>query len=153
MIARQVDHLTRIVDDLLDVTRTARGKIQLQRGPVDLADLVRCTAADHQSVFAARGIELRVQTVDRPVWLDADRFRIGQAIANLLVNAAKFTDPGGHVELALHDDEAGGDAVLHVLDDGIGIAPDSSGSCSTRSSRPAPLSTARRGGSGSGWRW
>jgi two-component system CheB/CheR fusion protein len=123
VIARQVDHLTRIVDDLLDVTRIARGKIQLQRAPVDLAELVRCTAADHRSIFAARGIELRVAAADGPVWLDADRVRIGQAIANLLVNAAKFTNAGGHVELALRrrDD---GEAVLRVSDDGIGIAPE-----------------------------
>jgi two-component system CheB/CheR fusion protein len=123
VIARQVDHLTRIVDDLLDVTRIARGKIQLQRAPVDLAELVRSTAADHHGIFAARGIELRVGAVDGPVWLDADRVRIGQAIANLLVNAAKFTNPGGHVELALHHG-ADGAAVLRVSDDGIGIAPE-----------------------------
>jgi len=123
VIARQIDHLARIVDALLDVTRIARGKVQLQRGSIDLAELVRSTAEDHRSLFAARNIDLRVSGVDGPVWLDADRTRIGQAIANLLVNAAKFTNPGGRVEIAI-DLSVPHDAVVRVTDTGIGIARD-----------------------------
>lgn len=123
MIARRVEHLTRILEDLLDVARISRGKIQLQRGPADLVELVRCTAEDHRSIFAARGMEFGVTAPDEPVWLDVDRRRIGQAIANLLVNAAKFTNPGGRVEIAI---ERRGDreAVVRVADTGIGIAPE-----------------------------
>jgi two-component system CheB/CheR fusion protein len=122
VIARQLEHLARIVDDLLDVTRIARGKVQLHRGPMDLAELVRSIAEDHESLFAARNVELSVRGADAPVWLDADRTRVGQVIANLLINAAKFTNPRGRVEIAL--DHSGNDAVVSVTDTGIGIAPE-----------------------------
>jgi two-component system CheB/CheR fusion protein len=123
VIARQIDHLARIVDDLLDVTRIARGKVQLHRGPVDLAELVLSIAEDHGGLFTARSIGFHVTGVDAQVWLDADRTRVGQAIANLLVNAAKFTNPGGRVDVAI---ERSGlhDAVVRVTDTGIGIAPE-----------------------------
>lgn len=123
VIARQVEHLTRIIEDLLDVARISRGKVQLQRGPVDLVDLIRCTAEDHRSIFAARGVELGVTAPDEPVWLDLDGRRIVQAIANLLVNAAKFTNSGGHVEIAL-ERRGEQEAVVRVADTGIGIAPE-----------------------------
>jgi two-component system CheB/CheR fusion protein len=123
VIARQIEHLARIVDDLLDVTRIVRGKVQLHRAPMDLAELVRSIAEDHGSLFAARNVELCVSGADAPVWLDADRTRLGQAIANLLVNAAKFTNPRGRVEIAI-DRSGPHDAVVRVTDTGIGIAPD-----------------------------
>jgi signal transduction histidine kinase len=118
VIARQVHHLTRIVDDLLDVARLSRGKVQLQRSPVDLATVVRHTVEDYRSLFTSRDIRLAVHA-DGPVALLGDDTRLGQIVANLLTNAAKFTAPGGTVDVFVERD--GGHATLRVVDTGIGI--------------------------------
>lgn len=121
VIERQVGHLTRIVDDLLDVTRIARGKIKLRRERLELGELVRRTVEDHRPVFAARDVQLWATICEEPMWLTADPTRIAQIVGNLLGNAAKFTPAGGHVELALGRD--GSTALLRIQDDGIGIEP------------------------------
>ncbi len=97
VIARQSDHLTRLVDDLLDVTRIASGKIALRRADVDVAEVVRRTAEDHRSLFADRGIALDVQVGEAPLHAAADPTRVAQIVGNLLQNAAKFTPAGGRV--------------------------------------------------------
>ena len=121
-INRQVIHLTRLIDDLLDVTRISRGKIRLQRTRVDLCEVVRRTVEDHKTLFAAREVSLSVDTPAMPQWLDADATRLSQVIGNLLSNAAKFSRPGGHVAVVV---ERGKDrtAELRVRDDGTGIQP------------------------------
>lgn len=124
VIARQVDHLTRIVDDLLDVTRITRGKIQLQRRPVDLNQLILATIDDHRPIFARAQIELDVAIGADALWVDADSTRLAQLVGNLLLNAAKFTPAGGRTSVSVDADRDAGRAVLRVRDTGIGIAPE-----------------------------
>lgn len=122
IIKRQVEHVTRLVDDLLDATRIARGKIELERERLDLVDLVQRTVADHHDVFEKSGIALDLSAPQSPIWLSGDATRLAQVLGNLLGNAVKFTERGGRVsiDLSKSDDIA----VLQVRDDGIGIVPD-----------------------------
>jgi signal transduction histidine kinase len=119
VIERQTEYVTRLVDDLLDVTRIARGKIELRRERVNLAELVRRTVEDHNSVFKEHGVGLETNVPGTPVWATVDPTRIAQVIGNLLQNAAKFTPPAGQVTLTLHavDDCA----EIRVSDTGAGI--------------------------------
>lgn len=120
IVHRQAEHLTRLVDDLLDMTRISRGKIALQRTRVDLRDVVRKTTDDLRSVFANAGVALRVdvRTVD-PLWIDADATRMAQVLGNLLQNAVKFTPSGGSVVVSL--ERSAEHAELLVTDDGSGM--------------------------------
>ncbi len=122
VIERQTEHLTRLVDDLLDVTRIARGKIELRRARLDLCDLVRRTAEDLRSELEDRRIAFRVSLPDEGLVAEVDATRIAQVIGNLLHNAAKFTSAGDAVSLALR--RAGDCAELEVTDTGAGIAAD-----------------------------
>jgi PAS domain S-box-containing protein len=119
VIGRQVDHLTRLVDDLLDVTRIARGKIELRHATEDLSELVRRSGEDHRAMLHERGLSLKVNVPAEPSWVEGDATRLSQIIGNLLQNAAKFSPPGGAVELSLIRD--GGWAEIHVRDEGVGI--------------------------------
>ena len=121
VIRRQAEHLTRLVDDLLDVTRISRGKIVLQRRRVDLREIVRETTDDLLSVFAQAGVELRVDHVLGAVWIDADPTRIRQVLGNLLQNSVKFTPRGGTVTVTLA--ARGDQAELCVRDNGVGMEP------------------------------
>ncbi|HEY3969716.1 MAG TPA: ATP-binding protein [Planctomycetaceae bacterium] len=122
MLERQVGHLVRLIDDLLDVSRVNAGKIALSLERVDLADIVDdAVEAAGPHIQAARH-ELRVELPDGPLPLVVDRTRIAQALLNLLNNAAKFTDPGGRVTLSARHDRA--DLEISVRDSGIGIPPD-----------------------------
>ncbi|OFX19353.1 MAG: hypothetical protein A2V77_19160 [Anaeromyxobacter sp. RBG_16_69_14] len=123
VIERQTNQLSRLVDDLLDVTRISRGKVQLRRSRVELTYLLRQVVEDHRPVFASRNVALSLSCDGRPHWIDADATRIEQAIGNLLHNAAKFTKAGGHVVVRVGQDGPSRVAV-HVTDDGVGIAPD-----------------------------
>jgi PAS domain S-box-containing protein len=122
VIQRQVDHLVRIVDDLLDVTRIARNMVCLQREPLELGGLVRQAMDDHLHEFEARGIALEGHIDPEPLWADADGTRLVQVIGNLLANALKFTPRGGRAVVGLR--RAGNQAVLSVRDNGVGIAPE-----------------------------
>jgi two-component system CheB/CheR fusion protein len=119
-LGRQVLHLTRITDDLLDVTRISHGRIQLQRSRIDLVDVVRRAVEDHEAIFTARRVSLLATLPAVPLWVDADPTRLGQVIGNVLWNAAKFTNPGGHAEVVV-ERALPGDALLRIRDDGIGI--------------------------------
>ncbi len=116
---RQVTHLARLVDDLLDISRIAQGKIRFEKNQVNLAALVHRSVEDFQGVFARRQIALEFRNEAAPLWVEADATRLAQVVANLLQNAAKFTDPGGRVTVALarEDDRAR----LEVRDDGAGM--------------------------------
>lgn len=116
---RQLVHLTRLVDDLLDVSRISRGKIQLRTERLDFVGLVRETVEDHRSTITEAGLRLELDVPPGPVWLDGDRVRLAQALGNLLENACKFSDRGGRVTVSLHTE--GEEAVLGVADDGVGI--------------------------------
>ncbi|MGC4001596.1 MAG: ATP-binding protein [Anaeromyxobacter sp.] len=122
VIDRQVTHLTRMVEDLLDVTRIARGRVELRRERVDLGSQVARTVEDHRATFDAAGVELACDLSKGPCWVDADPARLAQVLGNLLGNAVKFTGRGGRVDVRV--DRAGGRAMLRVLDDGVGIPQD-----------------------------
>jgi len=122
IIRRQTEHLARLVDDLLDVTRISRGKITLTRTRIDARDAVRRTCEDHQAVFDQRGVQLRLELPARQVWIDADATRISQVVGNLLQNAAKFTPQRGSTSVSVR--AVDGRAEIRVRDDGIGIEPE-----------------------------
>ena len=122
-LGRQVLHLTRLTDDLLDVTRISRGKIRLQRERIDLVEVVRRAVDDHAALFGSRQVTLQASLSSVPLWLDGDPTRIGQVVGNVLWNAAKFTDPGGEASVVV-ERAAGGAAELRIRDDGIGIPAD-----------------------------
>ncbi len=124
MIERQVSHMARLIDDLLDVSRIARGKIQLQRERCDLVRIVRETAADYRPALEAGGLALEVDVPAEPLWVMGDATRLSQVIGNLLHNAQKFTDAGGRVAVQAAAEPGGGRAVVTVRDTGIGIEPD-----------------------------
>ncbi|MBS1119037.1 MAG: sensor hybrid histidine kinase [Deltaproteobacteria bacterium] len=119
VIDRQVDQLTRLVDDLLDVTRIARGKLELQRERIELGDLVRRMIDDQRTLVEARRIELGLHAPSEPLWLDGDATRLGQVVGNLLHNAAKFTPEGGRIDVSLGREQD--EVVLRVRDTGAGI--------------------------------
>jgi PAS domain S-box-containing protein len=121
VIDRQVTHLTRLIDDLLDVTRIARGKIQLKREPLELGELVRRTLDDHNSSFEANGVLLQGHFEPGFFWVDADAARLNQAVSNLLGNAMKFTPRGGSVRVSLQREQAR--VALRIRDTGAGIEP------------------------------
>jgi len=121
-IDRQTAHLTRLVDDLLDVARISKGKIQLRKQVFDLGDLVRRTVEDHRALFAADGVELEVALPDAALWVDGDATRLAQVLGNLLHNAAKFSNRGSHAWVALG--RAENTAVISVRDAGVGLSPD-----------------------------
>jgi CheY-like chemotaxis protein/nitrogen-specific signal transduction histidine kinase len=150
IIERQVTHLARIVDDLLDVSRIARGKLSIERETTDWADIVRETADDYRAEFDARGIALIVALPDGPVWVRGDRTRLAQVVGNLLANAEKFTDRGGRVAIGLAADTQAGFSTLSIDDTGIGMTPE----VIARLFKPfeqGPQSSARtRGGFGMG---
>jgi two-component system CheB/CheR fusion protein len=123
VIGRQMVHLTRLVDDLLDVTRLAGSKLRLERGRLDLVDAVRRTAEDHVPLLTSRGIALDVQAPIGPLWMSGDAARIAQVVGNLLANAAKFTPKGGKVTLTLRQAESNV-ALIQVRDSGVGIRPE-----------------------------
>ena len=119
---RQVRHLARLVDDLLDVSRISTGKIQLRKGPVDLNATIARAVDSARLLIESRHHELTVSMPDDPIFLEADAARLEQVVSNLLNNAAKYTEPGGKIELEAGRE--GDEASVRVRDTGIGIAPD-----------------------------
>jgi PAS domain S-box-containing protein len=122
VVARQVGQMASLVDDLLDVSRVSRGKVELRREPCDLARIVSDVAEDHRGSIEAGGLTLAVVRPSEPATIVADPTRVAQIVGNLLDNAAKFTDAGGRVSLSVvADDEA---AELRVEDTGVGMEPE-----------------------------
>ena len=119
---RQARHLARLVDDLLDVSRISNGKIQLRRGPLDLRAAISRALETVRPLVESRHHELTTSLPPDPVPLLADAARLEQILANLLNNAAKYTEPGGRIALEVARD--GDDAVMRIRDSGIGIAPE-----------------------------
>jgi len=101
MVDRQVTHLARLIDDLLDVTRITRGKILLRRQHFDLVPVVRSAVEDQRSSIEVTGLSLEVSLPEGPVWVKGDRTRLAQVVGNLLHNANKFTDAGGEISVTL----------------------------------------------------
>jgi signal transduction histidine kinase len=121
VIERQASYLSRLVDDLLDVTQIARGKIVVRRERTDLGECVRRAAEDHEAMFQEHGVRLLLEVHPTPVWAAVDPTRIAQLIGNLLQNSLKFTPGGGQVTLSLR--AAGECAEIQVRDTGAGIDP------------------------------
>ncbi len=122
VMERQVLQLVRLIDDLLDVSRIATGKILLKRERIDLREVVARAIEGFAPALGADDRRLSVELPDAPVTVLGDATRLAQAVANLLSNAAKYTDDGGVIRVALRDD--GRDGVIVVEDDGAGIPPE-----------------------------
>jgi signal transduction histidine kinase len=120
VIGRQMRHLTRMVDDLLDVSRITRGKVELKRAPLDLREVVRRTVESYHPMIEARDQDLVVALPPEPLPLHADPTRLDQVLGNLLRNASLYSEPGGRVAVTAERD--GEHAVLRVADDGIGMS-------------------------------
>jgi len=120
MLERQVGQMARLVNDLLDMSRITRGKIELQRSRIELAPIVQHAVETVRPLLNAMQHELTVSLPQHSIHLDADDGRLAQVIGNLLNNASKFTDRGGRISLEV--ETVGEQAVIRVRDNGIGIA-------------------------------
>ncbi len=121
MMERQVGHLVRMVDDLMDVSRIMRGKVELRKERVDLATVVVRAVETAQPAIDAAGHELTVSLPDESVWVSGDVVRLTQVLSNLLVNAAKYSERAGRVTVTVA--RVGAEAAVSVKDTGVGIAP------------------------------
>jgi len=119
VVVRQVEHMTRLIDDLLDVSRITCDKLNLQIARIELAHVVATAVETSRPIIAERGHKLWINLPAEPVVLDADPARLSQVLSNLLTNAAKYTAPGGNIRVTAEVDR--GEVVVHVLDNGIGI--------------------------------
>ena len=122
VIERQVTHLTRLVDDLLDVSRIARGKVELKADLVEISEVVAKAIEMASPLLEQRNHTLSVQVPRRGLLVDADITRLSQVISNLLTNAAKYTPSGGHI--TIRGEAVDNEVILRVRDTGIGITPD-----------------------------
>jgi signal transduction histidine kinase len=121
VIGRQVMHLARLVDELLDVSRISRGKISLKKEPIELSKIVSQSVEIARPLIDVRKQRLSIDLPQAPVWLSGDPARLAQVLANLLNNAAKYTPEGGRIELSATAAE--GEARIVVSDNGTGIEP------------------------------
>jgi two-component system CheB/CheR fusion protein len=124
VIDRQVGYMTRLIDDLLDVTRIARGKLAMQRESIDLRELVLRTVEDYRSAFVANGVALELAVGDEAAQVHGDPTRLAQALGNVLDNASKFTPSHGRARITLGRDTQAAQAIIRVRDTGLGIAAD-----------------------------
>jgi len=121
VIARQVQRMALLLDDLLDVSRITRGRLELRRDSVDLLTLVGSAVETARPLIDAKNHSLTVNLPPEPLELEVDPLRLSQALSNLLTNAAKYTDAEGHITLTACQDEQG--LSIRVTDNGIGIEP------------------------------
>ena len=122
MIERQLEQMVRLVDDLTDVSRISRGKLELKTEQVQLAAVLNSAVETSRPLIDQLGHELTVMLPEQSILIDADMTRLAQAFLNLLNNAAKFSERGGHIWLTV--ERQGNDVVVSVRDTGIGIAAD-----------------------------
>jgi signal transduction histidine kinase/ActR/RegA family two-component response regulator len=121
VIERQVRHMARLLDDLLDVGRITNDKLELRRQSVALASVIDAALEASRPAIEAARHTLEVSLPATPVYVEADPVRLAQVFSNLLTNAAKYTDPGGRISLSAQTD--GADVLVSVMDNGIGVAP------------------------------
>jgi CheY-like chemotaxis protein/nitrogen-specific signal transduction histidine kinase len=121
MMERQVSHLVRLVDDLLDVSRILRGKITLRKENIELASVISRAVETARPLIDAGSHELTIDLPPDPIHLHGDVVRLSQIFANLLNNAAKYTEPHGHIRVTA--ERVGNEAIVRVRDDGMGISP------------------------------
>jgi signal transduction histidine kinase/CheY-like chemotaxis protein len=122
VIARQVDHLTRLIDDLLDISRITRNKLELRKQRVELTDVINGAVETSRPHIEQCGHKLTVTLPPEPIYLNGDVVRLAQVFLNLLNNAAKYTERGGQITLTA--ERQGSEAVVSVKDTGVGIAAD-----------------------------
>jgi signal transduction histidine kinase/ActR/RegA family two-component response regulator len=122
IIDRQVNYLTRLTDDLFDVSRITREKLVLQKEPVNLTEIIKAAIESSRPLIDQRKHELAVTMSQESIYVDADRLRLTQVFMNLLNNAAKYTPDPGHIWLNV--EQAGDTVVVRVKDTGVGIAPE-----------------------------
>jgi PAS domain S-box-containing protein len=121
MMNRQLDQLVRLIDDLMDVSRISRGKIELRRRRVDVGRIVQQAVETSQPLIEGARHTLSLDLPAEPIFVDVDETRLAQVLSNLLNNAAKYTEPGGRITLRARRED--GEAVLSVKDTGVGIPP------------------------------
>jgi PAS domain S-box-containing protein len=121
MMDRQLNHMVRLVDDLLDVSRISRGKLELRLAPVSLSQVVDHALETSRPGLEAAGHALAVELPPHPLLVNGDLTRLAQVVSNLVNNAVKYTPRGGHIALTVRQE--GGEAVVEVRDDGAGIPP------------------------------
>lgn len=119
---RQIDHMVRLVDDLLDLSRIMRGKIELRKEKVLLSSVIDRAVETTQPAIDAHGHEFHIHRPRQPVWVDADPVRLSQVVANLLSNAAKYTPEGGKIQLFCRQVQS--EVTIEIEDNGVGIEPD-----------------------------
>jgi signal transduction histidine kinase len=124
VLDRQAAQLSRLVDDLLDMTRISRNKIQLQCGELDINQLVLHSIEDQRSLFEQAKVRLQFHLASRPVLVNGDWNRLAQVVGNLLQNAAKFTAAGGSTSVSVDVDAPAGRAIIRISDTGVGMDPD-----------------------------
>jgi signal transduction histidine kinase len=122
LIERQVGLMTRLVEDLLDVSRIRNGQLRLQCQRIDLCAVVAHSVQTVEFAMQQHNHRMTTAFPDAPLWLQADPARLEQVFVNLLVNAAKYTDAGGNIDLSV--EQEGGEAIIRVRDTGVGIAPE-----------------------------
>jgi len=122
MMRRQIDHMVRLVNDLMEISRITRGKIELDMGAIDLRQVLRDALELSRPLLDAAHHQIALRLPEGPLPLQGDSVRLTQVFSNLLNNAAKYTPTGGHVVLSAQAQD--GQAVVNVQDDGIGIAPE-----------------------------
>lgn len=123
IVQRQMGHMGRLVDDLLDVSRIERGKLPIQLSPLDLARLVRDVAETERARIEEADIRFELDVPSGPLWVDGDATRLTQILYNLLSNAAKFTEAGGTIRILATADAGSETATVAVHDTGVGIDP------------------------------
>jgi CheY-like chemotaxis protein/two-component sensor histidine kinase len=128
MMERQISQMVRLVDDLLDVSRISRGKIELRKGSIELASAVNQAVEAARPLVESKSLDLSVSLPPKPIYLNGDPVRLAQIIGNLLNNACKFTNKGGRIwltaELSSERDQSPVGVLIRVRDTGIGIAAD-----------------------------
>jgi PAS domain S-box-containing protein len=121
VMERQLGHMVRLIDDLLDLSRIARGKVELRKQRVELRVAIESALETSAPAMAAGHHELRVTLPEAPLWIDADLTRIAQALGNILGNAAKYTADGGHISVSARQHDRM--VIIEIADTGVGIPP------------------------------
>ena len=124
VIERQVEHMTRLIEDLLDVSRISHGKIQLRSNRVRLGDVIEAAIETNRALIEANRLHVHVNAPPNALWLHGDSVRLTQVFNNLLHNAAKFSDAGGTVEIDVQSSERDQHVTVSIRDKGVGISPD-----------------------------
>jgi signal transduction histidine kinase len=148
VISRQVQHMSLLLDDLLDISRITRGTLELRRQRTQLTDIVASAVETARPAIDAKQHTLSVHLPHAPVPLDVDALRLSQVLSNLLTNVAKYTEAGGHVRIEA--EIIGGEVLVRVIDDGMGIAPEAMPGLFTMFTQAHTAADAADGGLGIG---